>query len=800
MRRGGGTGRTGASAPTRPPAGTDGRVRPRPLPAGAALFVFLLSVYLLNFSGRPHSSDGIAMLATTESLVRRIDLDMNAYLWMGLQQGSFGPDGDLYSRKGVGQVLASLPLAWLGLQSHAVGLVQVAMLLSPLVAAATALCLYAAVLMLGYGSDAALAVGLIYGLATPALPYSKYSFSDPLTGLALFAGFLALLRYRQRCSRASAAACGALLGFAVLTRTTSLALVPLYALGYANHRDTEKAHAVILSEAKNPSRKRGWLSVQGILWAFGPQNGMALSSVFSAPLWLPFLAFLVLTGLFNYLRFGSPLVSGYLPQESFNGDWLAGIAGLLVSPGRGLFLYAPVLLAAIPGWLLLRRRDAVAAWLCLGVAAAHVLIYGKWFMWHGGYAWGPRFLLPALPFLALALAPLWERRRWRPPLLGLATLSFVPQLLGSLVHFAPFQDDLLRTGLPLYAPETFWQPRYSPLLGQWRYVRFANLDFAWAQAATGAPRLDVTVLLALVASAALAGLALWAAVRARGRLLLPLAGVVLAATTALALVHAHRAGQHPLDAPLRLVEAGERAGDALLLARPDDSLSVSDRYKGRLPAYGPAAEQVLPGCEAAAEWLPRLGERYQRLWLLGQQAEWESWLAGWGYQMRQEAGEGWRLALYARPSGELRELSREQAFRGGIVLAEASVALEGEMLFARLRWRAEQPISTDYKVFLHAFAADGTLLAQHDAVPDLWRRPTTGWQVGETVEDRHGLLLPAGARVAYLLVGLYDPASGARLAPLGGGDSLRLDVEYGEAGGLRAFPTCAITGAVGCGG
>ncbi|MGQ9555824.1 MAG: hypothetical protein ACUVWR_17125 [Anaerolineae bacterium] len=419
---------------------------------GLALFIFLLSIYLLNFSGRPHSSDGIAMLATAESIVRRADLDMNAYLWMGLQQGSFGPDGELYSRKGLGQVLASLPLAWLGRHSSRVGLVQMAMLLGPLVAAGTGLCLYAAVLTLGYAISTALAVGLMYGLATPALPYSKYCFSDPLTGLALLGAFLALLRYRQRPTATSAATCAALLGFAVLTRTTSLAVVPLFAAAFICHRATEAQR-----------RKNGRWQAPSAFSRKLLLKGLRAS----VPLWLAFAVglgiFLLLTGLANYLRFGNPLVSGYLPQESFSGDWLAGIAGLLVSPGRGLFLYAPLLLLALPGWTLLRRRAAVAAWLALGVAAAHVLIYGKWFMWHGGYAWGPRFLLPALPFLALALAPLWERgRNWRRALLIFAAISFVPQALGSLVDFAPFQDSLLRTGLPLFAPATFWQPRYSP--------------------------------------------------------------------------------------------------------------------------------------------------------------------------------------------------------------------------------------------------------------------------------------------------------------------------------------------------
>jgi len=46
---------------------------------------------------------------------------------------------------------------------------------------------------------------------------------------------------------------------------------------------------------------------------------------------------------FNYARYGNPLNTGYLPQETFSAVWWQGIAGQLVSPGRGLLLYNPLL-------------------------------------------------------------------------------------------------------------------------------------------------------------------------------------------------------------------------------------------------------------------------------------------------------------------------------------------------------------------------------------------------------------------------------------------------------------------------
>ena len=77
------------------------------------IFCLLLAAYLITYTGIIQSSDGLAMFATTESMARRGDIDSNQLLWMGNQQGNFGPDGDLYSRKGLGMALLALPLVWL---------------------------------------------------------------------------------------------------------------------------------------------------------------------------------------------------------------------------------------------------------------------------------------------------------------------------------------------------------------------------------------------------------------------------------------------------------------------------------------------------------------------------------------------------------------------------------------------------------------------------------------------------------------------------------------------------------------
>ncbi len=92
---------------------------------------------------------------------------------------------------------------------------------------------------------------------------------------------------------------------------------------------------------------------------------------------------------------------------------------------------------------------------------------------------------------------------------------------------------------------------------------------------------------------------------------------------------------------------------------------------------------------------------------------------------------------------------------------EASVE-DGE-LAVTLVWRVDGETGVAYRVFVHLLAPDGALLAQSDAEPAAWTRPTTGWLPGEFVVDRHALPWPDDREPGTLAVGIYEPVSGDRL-------------------------------------
>src|SRR5207237_6405269 len=77
--------------------------------------------------------------------------------------------------------------------------------------------------------------------------------------------------------------------------------------------------------------------------------------------------------------------------------------------GGGLLVISPVLLAAAAGLGLLARRNGPEALVCIAVTAAFLVLNCGYFLAYGGFSPGPRFLAPALPFLAVGLAPAFAR-------------------------------------------------------------------------------------------------------------------------------------------------------------------------------------------------------------------------------------------------------------------------------------------------------------------------------------------------------------------------------------------------------
>jgi hypothetical protein len=148
---------------------------------------------------------------------------------------------------------------------------------------------------------------------------------------------------------------------------------------------------------------------------------------------LPPLAFMLV---YNAVFLGS-IVGFHTAQDprAWQMPLLKGLAGLLLSPARGLFVYSPIVLFSCVGmyrgW---RSRDPFLKYLSLAPVLV-VLLYSKWFMWWGGYSYGPRMLADLFPILCFFLYPVVDYICNRRVLVGafalLALMSIGTHVLGA---------------------------------------------------------------------------------------------------------------------------------------------------------------------------------------------------------------------------------------------------------------------------------------------------------------------------------------------------------------------------------
>jgi hypothetical protein len=158
----------------------------------------------------------------------------------------------------------------------------------------------------------------------------------------------------------------------------------------------------------------------------------------------------------NWWRFGSIFDTGY-PALRYDTPWWEGVFGLLASPGKGLFLYAPLALYAVSkaarAWTLDRELTFIVMWgLC-----ANLWLFSRFEIWSGDNAYGPRYMGIVLPLLLVLICVV--ARELRPSCLVL------PWLAGVLLTFG---------GVLTYVNAVYY--KYSPALIEFTGKSAENAD------------------------------------------------------------------------------------------------------------------------------------------------------------------------------------------------------------------------------------------------------------------------------------------------------------------------------------
>jgi len=341
----------------------------------SAFFFF----YLLCSGGHISTPDGTIMFRVTRSLAKEGRLDIRQLeMWRGFGgMETIDPatgEKHFYSKYGIGASLAAVPFYWIGeallplsgqnerdvfdqnqwrkkykTDTDTPRTVKLRNLFydprrenfdeaflsfvtswsNALLIAGTIVGLFMIATCLGYSVNAALALALLAGLASPLWHYSKTFFSEPLACLALvWSVYFTVVGARVNAPRRAWIWAGMLLGVVVLTKIALIVLVLPVGI-------------LILTYAIHKPRWEACIRIAFFGIAFAAVVGMI--------------------GVYNSIRFGTLMETGYGTEvNAWQTPFAEGLSGLLFSSGRGLLVYCPLLiLSAIAFPRFAKRQPAL---------------------------------------------------------------------------------------------------------------------------------------------------------------------------------------------------------------------------------------------------------------------------------------------------------------------------------------------------------------------------------------------------------------------------------------------------------
>lgn len=266
---------------------------------------------------------------------------------------------------------------------------------------------------------------LTYAIGSLTWPYARTFFSEPLTTLLVLCSIDAARAAHTNPPRALNImfVSGLMAGLLLPTRIAASTMIPiigLYAIwGMPHQRFRASVH-----------------------WLIGCVPGGLLFAGY------------------NFIRFHTIFSTGYSSEiTAFVTPWRIGIPGLLIDPFTGLVWFVPMLiLAPFGAWFLWAHHRHIVV-VSSTLIISQVLFYAGWNAWDGGGVWGPRFLIPIVPFGLMLCAGLWLRSHAMAKGLAMPILaaSIVINILACAVNFN------IDSNLPL--------PRTPPIL--------AHAHIAW---------------------------------------------------------------------------------------------------------------------------------------------------------------------------------------------------------------------------------------------------------------------------------------------------------------------------------
>jgi hypothetical protein len=268
--------------------------------------------------------------------------------------------------------------------------------LNYMVHALCAFILFKIALLLGAVKKQAYLVSIFFGLTSYSFVFAQSTYEHHFE---MFFILLSVYFAQKKDTNHAGLLSGLMLSLGLVFRTTSILAVP----------------AILLLQKKNNERLKVLMSLT-IGFAF------------------------VL--LYNYYRFGNPLETGYslawslAHSDKFDFWSFSGFPeaffGFLFSPGKGLIFFSTTIVIALFGIKTFWEKQQLIFYAILLISAAYLIIFSLNFAWHGSiWSYGPRYILPIIPFLYLPIIYL-KPHKW---VFVTLILAFILQILLISVNY-----------------------------------------------------------------------------------------------------------------------------------------------------------------------------------------------------------------------------------------------------------------------------------------------------------------------------------------------------------------------------
>ena len=404
------------------------------------------SLYLITAPGRMWSTDGWTRYQVPVGLVDYGWPSVPPDQHLGASWIVRGLDGKSYAYYGLGQSLAFVPLVAFGKAiSQVTRNPQVdwpsftASFINSAVATVLAVAVFALTRQIGYSPRVALGTAGLCGFGTIVWAHSRDSFDHLLETLCLTTTLALLHAASNKKTAFLFVVAGLVYGYGIMTRNSILFASPGIGL-------------LLLLGPNQPQVERRVIH-NSLLFTAGAIPGLWINLSYNA------------------VRFGGLFITGYETKAPywFGSPIWFGVATFLLSPGRGLLWYVPLTLflpfLARPFY---RRVSGLAISFAV-IALAYLLLYSQ-FSGLGLWGWGPYYLLPLMPLIAVVWAEaLANRASYSRPaqavLVALIAISIAIQALSATTAWIRtyIRATVARAD---FGPRLDWQPEWSLLLNQ----------------------------------------------------------------------------------------------------------------------------------------------------------------------------------------------------------------------------------------------------------------------------------------------------------------------------------------------